>query len=140
MKKYIVDKLLFLLTGIGIMIAIPFFCGPIFTIIFETITALSWIGLCWRILVLPLDLLCGKEEKTVYFSRQQDLEEYEFFKRNCFEWVFHYGGNQKITLLVPVSIKKENLASIKCPKKNAPIKITYYRFSKILIDWEQISI
>lgn len=140
MKKYIIDQIIFLLAGIGIMIGIPFFCGPIFTMIFETITALSWIGLCWRIIVLPLDLLHGKGVKTVYFSRQQHLEEYELFKRNCFEWVFHYGGNQKITLLVPASVKKEELTSIECPKKDAPIKITYYHFSKILIDWEQISI
>ena len=140
MKKYIVDQLIFLLAGIGIMITIPFFCGPIFTMIFEAITALSWIGLCWRIIVLPLDLLREKEEKTVYFSKQQQFERYETFKRYCFEWVFHYGGNQKITLLVPASVKKEELKAIECPKKNVPIKITYYRFSKILIDWEQISI
>ena len=67
MKKYIIDKLLFLLAGIGIMVAIPYFCGPVFTIIFETITVLSWTGLCWRIIVLPLDFLRGKEIKTVYF-------------------------------------------------------------------------
>ena len=140
MKKYIIDKLLFLLAGIGIMVAIPYFCGPVFTIIFETITVLSWIGLCWRVIVLPLDFLRGKEIKTVYFSRQQQLEGYELFKRYCFEWVFHYGGDQKITLFVPASAKKEELTSIECPKKDVPIRITYYRFSKILIDWERVNI
>ena len=139
MKKYIIDRLIFLLAGIGIMIGIPFFCGSIFTIFFETMTVLAWIGLCWRMIILPLDLLCGKEEKTVYFSRQQQIEKYEFFKKYCFEWAFHYDGNKKITLLVPISVKKEEIASIQCPKKDVPVKITYYRFSKILIDWDQIS-
>lgn len=139
MKKYVIDQLIFLAAGIGIMIYFGsyFYYSPVFILIVELIAALSWAWLCWRILVLPLDLLKGKEEKIVYFSSQSQIEEYESFRRYCFEWKFHYGSNQKISLLVPASVKKEELDSIERPQKNVPIKVTYYRYSKILIHWEQ---
>ena len=139
MKKYIVDRLLFLMVGIGIIIYIWFYQIPVFTFIFGFMAVLSWVGLCWRILILPLDLVHGKVEKTVYFSSQSQIQEYESFRRYCFVWNFHYGSNQKISLLVPVSIKKEELDLIEYPKKNVPIKVTYYRYSKILIHWEEQS-
>ena len=138
MRKFIIDQLLILFIGIGFMISLPFISGTIlFAIIYEIMIAIIWGGLCWRILVFPLDLLHGKEEIIVYFSRQSDKERYESFRRYCFKWKFHYGSNQKISLLVPASVKKEELDLIECPEKNVPIKVTYYRYSKILIHWEE---
>lgn len=137
MKKYIFDHLLVSLIGLGIIIYLWLHQIPVLTFIFELMTVLSWIGLCWRVLILPLDLFHGKVEKTVYFSGQSQIKEYETFKRYCFKWKFYYGRNQTISLLVPASVKKDELELIQCPKKDVPIRITYYRFSKILIKWEQ---
>ena len=62
MRKYLIDQVLFLIAGIGIMICIPFLCGPIFTFVFEVAVAISWGYLCRRVLLFPLEnqRKCGK--------------------------------------------------------------------------------
>ena len=67
MKKYFIDKLLFLVIGIGIMLCIPLLCGDIFTVVLEILVAFVWTYLCRGILFLPLDLLCGKKQFMLIF-------------------------------------------------------------------------
>lgn len=142
MRKYIFDKLFVLLTVVGLMISVPFVWGSVGTVIMEAVLALGYGYMCWRVLILPLDLLHGSqslEVKTVYSAELVYIERYHIFsKKYCFEWKFYYGSNQTITLLVPASVTKEELDSIDCPRQDAPIRITYYHFSKILIHWEPV--
>ena len=60
MKKFLIDQVLFLIVGIGIMICIPLLCGPIFTAVFEVVVAISWGYLCRHIL---LRQFCGRQHR-----------------------------------------------------------------------------
>ena len=137
MKKFLIDQTLFLFVGIAIMITIPFLCGPFFTLVFELITMLCWGYLCRRLLVLPFDIVLGKVTKRVFFSCQCQKENLEFFKSTCFYiWKFRFRSNQTIELLAPFT-ENENLSNTILPQKDVELKITYYRFSKILLHWNQ---
>lgn len=137
MKKYLIDQVLFLILGVGIMVCIPFFCGPVFTLVFEVMSVLSWAYLCRRILLLLFDYLYGKVNCCAYFAAQCGFEDCEFYKaKYCSEWKFYYGNNQTLKLLVPIVASKEELCTMPQPKKDEKLKITYLHFSKILLDWE----
>ena len=60
MKKYIIDRLVLLAWGIWAMIYTPYRAGPIFTIIGEMMAIFIIVVFCHRILLLPLDLIVGK--------------------------------------------------------------------------------
>lgn len=139
MKKLIIDQTLLLVTGIAVMIGIPTFCGPFFTVLFEIIIIISWGYLCRRILLLPLDLISGEVSRTAYFALQQGGAYLEFFKdMDYWEWKFYFGNDQKLFLLVPIATKgKEGYKKIVQPPKDVKLKITYFRFSKILLEWER---
>ena len=136
MKKYVIDQFLFLVVGIAIIALIPLFCGPIFTFIFEVVVILSWTYLCRRILLLPIDLILGKVTRTVYFAAQCSIEDLEFFKNlHCCEWKFNLENGQTLILLVPTAITLQEVDNLVFPQKNVKHKITYFRLSKILLEW-----
>ena len=133
MKRYFVDQAIFLLMGIVIAICIPFICGPISSVVLEIIIALCWGCLCRRILLMPLDLICGPKTKSVCFATQVGIEDFEFFKgKHCCEWKFYYSNNKILKLLVPLENANDEKER---PIKDEKIDIVYYRFSKILCLW-----
>lgn len=129
MKRFLIDKTIFLVIEIIIMILIPLYLGPVFTLIFELMAIFSAVYLCRHILLLPLDLIVGKTKKEMYFSSQRGYEENQVFKGKYPNWYFHYGENEKVSLVVPSCYDS-------VPEKDIKIKVTYYRYSKILLDWE----
>lgn len=138
MRKYLIDQALFLIAGIGIMICIPFLCGPIFTFVLEVVVAISWGYLCRRILLFPFDLLYGKVTDNVYFSTQLGLVGCEFHKGKYYpEWKFS-GRNKTLVLLVPMATTLEENLELERPKKDEKLRITFFRFSKILLSYEPI--
>lgn len=138
MKKFIIDQSLFLVMGIAIMILIPAFCGPIFTLIFESVVVLCWGYLCRRILLLPFDLILGKVTQTAYFATQCGIEDLEFFKdMYCCEWKFNLGNGQMLRLLVPIAITKKEAYKMVQPQNDIKLRITYLSRSKILLEWNQ---
>lgn len=138
MKKYLIDQAILLMVGIGIMVYIPSFCGPIFAIIFETMAAICWGYLCRRILLLPFDFLCGKVTRCVYFSTQCGIHNFEFYKgKYCPEWKFYY-ENKVLVLLVPAASSLGEICGMEQPKKDEKVCITYFRFSKLLLSLESV--
>lgn len=138
MKKYIIDQSMFLMVGITIMIFIPSFCGPFFTLFFEIVVILSWGYLCRRVL-LPFDLFLGGVTKTVCFSTQCGIEDLEFFKNICYcEWKFCLEKGQTLRLLVPIAITKKEVYKIVRPQNGEKLRITYFPLSKILLEWNQV--
>ncbi len=139
MRKYMIDQTLLLGIGICIMIGIPIVCGPVFTFVLEGMTMLSFGYLCRRILAIPFDILRGKETRIVYFASQRGIEDYEFYKdKHCREWKFYYSGDKTISLLVPEPATLEEIHSMKRPKADERVKITYLRYAKILLSWESL--
>lgn len=136
MKKLLIDQTLFLAIGIAIMIIIPSFCGPFFTFFFEIVVMLCWGYLCRRILLLPIDLILGKVTQTVYFASQCNVEDLDLIKGvNYYVWKFSFGKNQMLRLLVPIAITKGKACRIDLPPKEVKLRITYFRLSKILLQW-----
>ena len=138
MKKFILDQILFLIVGFLLAVIIPHICGPIFTLVLETVVILCWGYLCRRVLLLPLDFVVGTTTKTVYFSSQFGKEEYEFFKGNYFSnWMFCYENGQKLILSVP-GADATNFDCIMLPSHDKRIEVTCYKFSRILLAWKYI--
>lgn len=136
MRKYLIDQVLFLIAGIGIMICVPYLCGPVFTFVFEVMVAVSCGYLCRRVLLFPFDLLFGKVTDNVYFATQSGLVDYEFLKgKYCPEWKFS-SGNKTLVLLVPMAATLEEVLKLEQPRKDEKLRITYFRFSKILLSYE----
>lgn len=143
MKKYILDKVLVFICLVGNAIMLLLLCdGASVTIILCIISVVVYSCLCWRVLALFLDVLCGSKGKvvqTVYSSGFVWAWEGDVFtKKYCYQWKFRYGSKQKIILWVPASVTKEEYELIEHPKPDARVKITYYRLSKILISWEPV--
>ena len=137
MKKYIIDRLVLLAWGIWAMIYTPNRAGPIFTIIGEMMAIFIIVVFCHRILLLPLDLIVGKKQAVVYFSLNYWGAGGETITRKQFaEWKFYYGSNQQIRLLVPYAVPEGKILDLTTPARNQKVKITYYRYSKILCHWE----
>lgn len=136
MKKFLIDQLLFLAVGIGIVMSIPFLCGPIFTFIFEVVVAICWGYLCRHILLAPFDLLYGKVMRDGYFVTQLCVFDYEFYKGLHYpEWKFSC-ANKLLVLVVPMAATMDEIHKIEYPPKNVKLTITYFRFSKILLSYE----
>lgn len=64
MKGYVSDRLLFLLFGIIMLSVVPYLYGPASSIWIDIIIIITWGGLCWRIIILPIDLCIGTVTKT----------------------------------------------------------------------------
>lgn len=140
MKKFIIDQVLFLIVGIGIMICIPLLCGPKSAFLFEIVVVISWGFLCRRVLLLPFDLIYGKVTRFVYFSTQLSIGDYELFAGKHYpEWKFSY-DNKTLVLMVPIAATIEEIHRINRPKQDEKLRITFFYFSKILLDYEPVSL
>lgn len=138
MKNFIIDQILFLVIGIAIMILIPIFCGLIFTLIFEIAVLLCWGYLCRRILLIPFDLILGQVTQTGYFATQCGIENLEFYKdMYYYEWKFNTANGQMLRLLVPTVVTQKEAYKIVLPPKDKKLNITYFKCSKILLQWHQ---
>ena len=139
MKKLLIDQALFLVISIVILMCIPLFCGPIISLLFEFSGMLCSGYLCRRILLLPIDLIWGYVSREVYYSSQCGIEDLEFFRNTNYPvWKFCLGNNQTLTLLVPASFRLDEINTITFPPKKKKIRITYFRFSKILLKWDLV--
>ena len=136
MRKYILDQILFFVIEVLCIVGVYYYCGVKFTLLLCIVFLPALFYLCRRLLVLPLDLLLGKETKVVYFSKLDSIQNYDIFsKRHNVIWTFYYGNNSKLKLLVPISATKEELLNIKQPSTDDIVEVTYYRLSKILCSW-----
>lgn len=133
MRKYLIDKTIFLLIGIILYLLIPFIFSGIINIVLRIVLILSWVYLCRRLLLFPLDLIVGQIERIVYFSSQNCGEEYEFFRHKfCYEWKFYYDNEETLKLIVPDGVVGMN------PITDRRIVVVYYKFSKILVKWQYV--
>ena len=137
MKKFLIDQVLFLVVGIAIVICIPACFVPSLGLIMEIMMIAALAILCRRLLLLPLDLIIGKTSKSVYFATQCRVESLEFFKRPkpCV-WKFRFGSNGILLLLNPNTNIKDGTTTADLPPKDVKLIVTYFRFSKILVDWK----
>lgn len=137
MKKLVVDQLLFLTIGIVTFWTLAFHMSgstAVKTVLLITLV-LSTGYLCHKVLLLPLDKILGKKERTAYFSAAVgSVWGYEFFKRGYFrDWKFYWGNHQTMRLLA-VNVRPDMYQ----PKHGQKVKITYYRLSRILLSCEII--
>lgn len=138
MRRFFIDQLLFLAVGIVFMILIPTFCGNISTYVFEGIVLLTWCYQCRRVIIIPFDYLLGKTVQIVCFSNECSIHKYEFFKNNyCCEWKFYFAGDKTLVLLFPNGFRDKPSKAFS-PEKDQRVKITYFKLSKILLNWEPV--
>lgn len=140
-KKYIIDQMIQLV--FFIVVAVGFYRATLdivwIMIAIEILITCSCLYLLRRVLVFPLDLLCGYVEKDVCFSQVCNIDEYEFFRKKCYcEWNFYFSSKGTLTLLVPVCQTHEEILQMDSPVTNQKMRIRYYRYSKILYSWEII--
>ena len=140
MRKFVIDKVLYLLYGIAIGIGIYVFERYIvLTVIFETILITCLASQCSPLFALLIDVFKGSVTKEVYLSGKIISWGYDFFSRGSYtEWKFYYGSNDILRLRVPDIKNSELLEEMKNQRRDQKLKVTYYNLSKILISFEPV--
>ena len=140
MRKFVIDKVLYLLFGIAIGIGIYVFERYIvLTVIFETILITCLASQCSPLFALLIDVFKGSVTKEVYLSGKIISWGYDFFSRGSYtEWKFYYGSNDILRLRVPDIKNSELLEEMKNQRRDQKLKATYYNLSKILISFEPV--
>ena len=140
MRKFVIDKVLYLLYGIAIGIGIYVFEKYIvLTVIFETILITCLASQCSPLFALLIDVFKGSVTREVYLSGKIISWGYDFFSRGSYtEWKFYYGSNNILRLRVPDIKNSELLEEMKNQRRDQNLKVTYYNLSKILISFEPV--
>ena len=140
MRKFVIDKVLYLLFGIAIGIGIYVFERYIvLTVIFETILITCLASQCSPLFALLIDVFKGSVTKEVYLSGKIISWGYDFFSRGSYtEWKFYYGSNDILRLRVPDIKNSGLLEEMKNQRRDQKLKVTYYNLSKILISFEPV--
>ena len=140
MRKFVIDKVLYLLFGIAIGIGIYVFERYIvLTVIFETILITCLASQCSPLFALLIDVFKGSVTREVYLSGKIISWGYDFFSRGSYtEWKFYYGSNDILRLRVPDIKNSELLEEMKNQRRDQKLKVAYYNLSKILISFEPV--
>ena len=140
MRKFVIDKVLYLLYGIAIGIGLYVFERYIvLTVIFETILITCLASQCSPLFALLIDVFKGSVTREVYLSGKIISWGYDFFSRGSYtEWKFYYGSNDILRLRVPDIKNSELLEEVKNLRRDQKLKVTYYNLSKILISFEPV--
>lgn len=140
MRKFVIDKVLYLLYGIAIGIGIYVFERYIvLTVIFETILITCLASQCSPLFALLIDVFKGSVTREVYLSGKIISWGYDFFSRGSYtEWKFYYGSNDILRLRVPDIKNSGLLEEMKNQRRDQKLKVTYYNLSKILISFEPV--
>lgn len=136
MKLYLLDRTLYLFTGILLVIGSCIYFPTVLAVIAVILIVLSWGIICYPLVLLPLDLVLGKRTEMFHFSTQLCLDELEFFKkRYTCSWKF-WNNKKQLVLIVPLSYTQEQIDQISHPPRDRLLRVTYYPCSKIMISWE----
>ena len=140
MRKFVIDKVLYLLYGIAIGIGIYVFERYIvLTVIFETILITCLASQCSPLFALLIDVFKGSVTREVYLSGKIISRGYDFFSRDSYtEWKFYYGSNDILRLRVLDIKNSELLEEMKNQRRDQKLKVAYYNLSKILISFEPV--
>lgn len=140
MRKFVIDKVLYLLFGIAIGIGLYVFERYIvLTVIFETILITCLASQCSPLFALLIDVFKGSVTREVYLSGKIISWGYDFFSRGSYtEWKFYYGSNDILRLRVPDIKNSGLLEEMKNQRRDQKLKVTYYNLSKILISFEPV--
>ena len=140
MRKFVIDKVLYLLYGIAAGIGIYVFERyMVLTIIIEAV--IIWcLSYQWQqLFALLIDVCEGSVTKEVYLSGRIIYRGYDFFSRGHYsEWKFYYGGRGILRPCVPDIKNSGLLEEMKNQRRDQKLKVTYYNLSKILISFEPV--
>ena len=101
MKKFMIDKSIYVALGIICAILAQYYYIGFLRILWASIALVSCFYLGQEALLYPIDLVLGKNERIVYFSHPVGYRDAEFFKdTNSLEWVFYYSENRKTKKLI----------------------------------------
>ena len=135
-KNYVVDRLL--------IVAFYVFLCVLSWIIFDRATAIvititSCMGsvlMCYRVLLIPIDLLIGRKTEYAIFLRIVGVERIEVSTKSyCMEWKFDSENHNTLYLLNPEAYSFEDVYDCPFPDKERKTKISYLKLSKILLSW-----
>lgn len=140
MRKFVIDKILYLLYGIAAGIGIYVFERyMVLTIIIEAVLIYCLSHQCRQLFTLLIDVCKGSLTKEVYLSGRIIYLGYDFFSRGHYsEWKFYYGGSGILRLCVLDTKGNELLEEMKNQRRDQKLKVTYYNLSKILISFEPV--
>lgn len=140
MRKFVIDKVLYLLFGIAAGIGIYVFERyMVLTIIIEAVLIYCLSHQCRQLFALLIDVCEGSVTKEVYLSGRIIYRGYDFFSRGHYsEWQFYYGGSGILRLCVPDTKNSGLLEEMKNQRRDQKLKVTYYKLSKILISFEPV--
>lgn len=134
MWKYLVAQGSVIFIVIGLIIVLPFtYYGPILSKVIIVVLIITYGGLCYRVLLLPIDFLLGPVRRTMYCSGLRYMAEMHTCRAHCPVWKFYYGSNTVVSLLDPKLIKNKDIHKMRYLPKDVPLTVTFYRLSGIIL-------
>lgn len=138
MRTLLLDKIITLFTGLGIIICRSMILERELFSLSSLVIILVFAFFCRELLLCPIDTIIGKQTIICRFKKVSETGTYLFFRKRCYErWTF-YNGSQVINVTNPVSCSKGELPTMEIPAEGAMVRISYYRLSKLLCDWEMV--
>lgn len=138
MTRYLIDQIAFLMVGVAFLLYILFhYHLGVMTLLVCVAVLFAWGFFCWRTLLLPLDLLLKPLTETLMFCSTATIWEGILLRKSYSpEWKFISKSGSKLFLLFPVSLSLNEIKDMQTPRNNQAVEVTYYRLSKIIIDWK----
>lgn len=135
MTLFLLDQILFALCGLGIMYSIPLVFPYGLAILLEVITFCVWGYLCKNVILLPVDLLVGKTTSIAVYNGKIGSVNFEFFRKKNY-YIYKFSGeNVDLHLIDPFMSNRSGIGEIDSLRKGQLVKISYFRFSKLLCDY-----
>ncbi len=133
MKRYVADKIFFLMIGLGMIIACPFIFSKLMARIGILAICVSWFSLCRPIILLPIDIILGP--KTKYLTLiNYNYDHGELFRHHYFAMGFaKEASGKKMWLIFPEKVALNDLENAMIKYKGGK-RIAYYPLSKIVIN------
>lgn len=136
MKSLIKEEIVFLIINIFILCGVYIINLPVWlkaAILFVIIP--SAIYFSRHVIILPIDLIEGKKEKELIYTRMRGVYRFEFSTvRRCV--LGFYDGKSTIYLDYPETYNNKQNIDLLIKMSNTKMDIVYYKHSKILLDWK----
>lgn len=91
---------------------------------------------CKELFLYPIDLICGLKQAECYFSRQSNSAYgFIFLRKWSCNAIRFYKGQEELLELKYCTLGSECVSN---PPSKTKLMVTYYRFSRLMIDWEVV--
>ena len=135
MKKYLLDKALFIflaiIVGLGLSAACSFNVKAVNVSVFMVVIVCFY---CKQLFLFLIDVLLGKKRQIFVYVGCWGLSPYDILRKNFFAWL-SFGeieDNEKDHILILPLVCSNKVICKELPQQDAFVELEYYRLSRLI--------